>query len=154
MTASRLWKELDKLSSLGAEGMIDSIRLLHEGYRKDYGIICGVVHITPDTVNQLYINLDEENPTRDGNRYMLCYTTWAEANSDEILSEPCEILPIRFVIDNALNKPVIGGLVFNRQHPDKCMNIPKQFLGDFKMVRKAFERALEGNPNPFMFNEK
>lgn len=154
MTVSRMWKELDKLSSLGADGMIDSIRLLHEGYRKGYGIICGVDHITPDTVSQLYINIDEKNPTRDGNRYMLCYTSWAEANSDEILFEPCEILPIRFVIENALNRAVIGGLVFNRHNPDKCMNIPKQFLGDFEMVRKAFERVLKGNPSPFMFNEK
>ena len=154
MTEAKMCQELDRLSSLKAYGMLDSIRILREGYEKHHRIICAVIHTTPDLVNQLYINLDEKNPTREGNRYMLCYTTWAEANSDATLQEPCEILPLNFVIDNALSKPVIGGLVFNKHHPDKIMNIPKQFLGDSATMFKAYKRVLEGNPNLFMFNEK
>ena len=154
MTETEMWQELDRLCSLKAQGMLDIIRVLREGHKKHHRVICAIRHVAPDLVNQLYMNLDEANPTREGNRYMLCYTTWAEANSDMDLPEPCEDLPLDFVIGNALSKPVIGGLLFNRHHPGKMMAIPKQFLGDAAMAINAYQKVFEGKSGPFMFNEK
>lgn len=151
MTEQSFWKQLTRFSYNGRERMLDTIRVLREAYRNNLGIMCAVRHTAPSTLNQLYINRDEANPSRAGNRYMLCYTNRGMAESDKSLPEAPEKLPLRFVVDNALNKPVIGGLVFNRHAPDRMLIIPKQFLGNKTL--ELYKRILSDHPDPFMFDD-
>ena len=72
---------------------------------------------------------------------MLCFTSMSMARSDKMLTEPIETLPVRFVVDNALNKAVIGGLVFNHHDEDRIMICPKEFLSETTLM-KAMEAVF------------
>ena len=152
MTERKFWKQLTQLSYHGKEQILDVIRVLREAYRNDLGVMCAVRHTGPDMVNQLYVNLDEANPAHAGNRYMLCYTNMQMALNDNTTPEPPEKLPLRFVVDNALNKPVIGGLVFNRHVRDRTLIVPKQFLGNKSF--EVYKRIFSNHPDPFMLNDE
>lgn len=125
MTEKQFWTKLERLSGR-KESMLEAVRLIRQAYDENLNVICGVKRKGKDTYNQLYVNIIEEQPNSENNRYMLCYTSWNMASSDPLLSEPCETLPIRFVVDNMINKPVIGGIVFNRHSQNKNIIVPKQ----------------------------
>ena len=147
MTDTQFWAKLEKYGKDG-EAFFDLIEAIRMAYDQNLGMICGCVHTGPDLVNQLYLNINEREPNRPGNRYMLCYTSWAMAKADTMLPEPCEKLPVRFVVDNMLNKPVIGGLIFNRGCKEKGFVVPKQFLGDGATVFNAIKDVFSDKPNP------
>ena len=54
MTEAEMWQELDRLSLLKADGMLDAIRVLREGHKKHHRSICAIRHVAPDLVSQLY----------------------------------------------------------------------------------------------------
>lgn len=142
MTEKQFWKELEKYA--GQDNKIfDIVQLIRQAYEDDLEIVCGCIHIDPDNVRQLYINYNESDPNQENNRFMLCYTSYAMGKADPLLPEPCEKLPVRFVIDNAMSKPVIGGLLFNRHNKKKATVIPKQLFGDEKMVIDYIKKVTE-----------
>ena len=134
MTEKQFWMKLDQLSGKrNQEGLyIEARNILKQAYADDLRVIGGVVRNRedPSICRQLYFGMTEEKPEPDGNRYMLCYTSRHMAERDPALPEPCELLPVRFVIDNMRLKPAIGGLVFNRSDPDRALFVPKVFLED------------------------
>lgn len=137
--------------------LADFVMLIRQAYDEDLMLPCGIHRQGFGMMSQLYINLDESRPDRIGNRYMLCYTHAQMARSDSMLPEPWGELPVRFVVDNALNKPVIGGLIFNHHDEKKAMVIPKHFFGSVEDLMKAVKKAEETDPekaDPFMFNEQ
>ncbi len=148
MTEKQFWMKLDQCAGK-KNNLMDAAKLVRQAYEDDLGIICGVRRAGIDIYNQLYINLNEKEPDRENNRYMLCYSNREMGKADHLLQEPCEKLPVRFVIDNALNKPVIGGLIINRHSKDKSIVIPKQFLGDPAMVFEAIKNVFSNPDNPF-----
>ena len=156
MTEKQFWMKIDKLAGR-KENLPAFVQILRQAYDEDLMIPCGVHRHAGDIYQQMYVNLDESTPNRNGNRYMLCYTSIQLAAIDRNLPEPWEALPIRFVIDNAMNKPVIGGLVFNRNDTSKIMIVPKQFLGSLetliKTMNSAGKKYAEGGPDPFIFND-
>ena len=77
LTEKRFWSELEKY--VKEDRVLDVVRVIRMAYKKDLGIICGCKHTGFETVNQLYVNVNESEPHRDGNRYMLCYTSMAMA---------------------------------------------------------------------------
>ena len=147
MTEKQFWTKLERLSGR-KESMLEAVRLIRQAYDENLNVICGVKHKGKDTYNQLYVNIIEEQPNSENNRYMLCYTSWNMASSDPLLSEPCETLPIRFVVDNMINKPVIGGIVFNRHSQNKNIIVPKQLL-DGKSLFETIKNVMNNDPNPF-----
>lgn len=154
MTELQFWMKMDQLAGK-SENVGPFIELLRQAYDEDLLLPCGVHHQSEDQLQQLYINIDQRTPNQNGSRYMLCYTNAQRASGDPSLTEHWEKLPVRFVIDNALNKPVIGGLVFNRYDTRKFMVIPKQFLGGLDEMIKAACRATQfdpDHPDPFIFN--
>ena len=144
----QFWMKLDQGAG-NAEKMLEMAGVIRQAYDENLGIICGVRHITSEALNQLYVTLNETEPNSENNRYMLCYSSREMGKSDPLLTEACEKLPVRFVIDNALNKPVIGGLIINRHSKNKCIIIPKQLLGDPAMVFEAFRSIIINPNNPF-----
>ena len=141
MTNRQLWAKLDGFSKTKKDDVLGLCKLIRQGYKEDLTMICGVRHTAPDIVHQLYINIDESAPTIPGNRFMLCFTSMSMARSDKMLTEPIETLPVRFVVDNALNKAVIGGLVFNHHDEDRIMICPKEFLSETTLM-KAMEAVF------------
>ena len=145
MTEKQFWRRIEKHGG-DPSAVLEVANTLRQAYDQNLGVICGCRHIGPDIVNQMYVNVNEDEPNRNGNRYMLCYTSRAMANADPLLTEPCEKVSVRFVIDNALNKPVIGGLLFNR-HSKNPIIVPKQFLDD-RMYIDVIKRFVNNDPNP------
>ena len=141
MTNRQFWAKLDGFSKTKKDDVLGLCKLIRQGYKEDLTMICGVRHTAPDIVHQLYINIDESAPTIPGNRFMLCFTSMSMARSDKMLTEPIETLPVRFVVDNALNKAVIGGLVFNHHDEDRIMICPKEFLSETTLM-KAMEAVF------------
>lgn len=141
MTNRQFWAKLDGFSKTKKDDVLGLCKLIRQGYKEDLTMICGVRHTAPDIVQQLYINIDESDPTIPGNRFMLCFTSMSMARSDKMLTEPIETLPVRFVVDNALNKAVIGGLVFNHHDEDRIMICPKEFLSETTLM-KAMEAVF------------
>ena len=141
MTNRQFWAKLDGFSKTKKDDVLGLCKLIRQGYKEDLTMICGVRHTAPDIVHQLYINIDERDPTIPGNRFMLCFTSMSMARSDKMLTEPIETLPVRFVVDNALNKAVIGGLVFNHHDEDRIMICPKEFLSETTLM-KAMEAVF------------
>ena len=135
MTDRQFWAKLDTFSKNKKDDILGICKLIRQGYKEDLTMICGVRHTAPDLVNQLYINLDESSPMTPGNRFMLCFTSISMARSDKMLTEPIETLPVRFVVDNALNKAVIGGLVFNHHDENRIMICPKEFLAETTLMK-------------------
>ncbi len=157
MTKKQFWMKMDQVASKKGGNEMELAALIRQAYDEDLTMPCGVHRQSFDMMNQLYINLDGSTPGRNGNRYMLCFTSVQMARSDPMLTEPWAELPVRFVVDNALNKPVIGGLVFNHYDAKKIMVVPKQFLGSAEDVMNVIRKVLETDPkdaNPFMFNEQ
>lgn len=143
MTEKKFWRTLDKLSYQGVEGVEEAARVLRNAYENDLYLPCAYAHSRPDMVNQLFICKNGDDPSRRGNRYMLCYTSREMADSDKGLPEPWGGLPVRFVIDNALSKPTIGGLIFNRHVKDRILIIPKKLLGDRPKYFTELEWSLD-----------
>ena len=141
MTNRQFWAKLAGFSKTKKDDVLGLCKLIRQGYKEDLTMICGVRHTAPDIVHQLYINIDESDPTIPGNRFMLCFTSMSMARSDKMLTEPVETLPVRFVVDNALNKAVIGGLVFNHHDEDRIMICPKEFLSETTLM-KAMEAVF------------
>lgn len=141
MTNRQFWAKLDGFSKTKKDDVLGLCKLIRQGYKEDLTMICGVRHTAPDIVHQLYINIDESAPTIPGNRFMLCFTSMSMARSDKMLTEPVETLPVRFVVENALNKAVIGGLVFNHHDEDRIMICPKEFLSETTLM-KAMEAVF------------
>ena len=117
MTNRQFWAKLDGFSKTKKDDVLGLCKLIRQGYKEDLTMICGVRHTAPDIVHQLYINIDESDPTIPGNRFMLCFTS------------------------NALNKAVIGGLVFNHHDEDRIMICPKEFLSETTLM-KAMEAVF------------
>ena len=147
MTEKQFWKKLDQIAG-HKEKVAGAADLILQAYEQDLKIICGCHYKGQNTFNQLYINVNENEPDREGNRFMLCYTSEAMGGADPLLLEPCEALPVRFVVDNALSKPVIGGLILNRHSKDKLLIIPKQFF-DGRLLLETALKAFAKGPNPF-----
>ena len=141
MTNRQFWAKLDDFSKNKKDDVLGLCKLIRQGYKENLTMICGVRHKAPNIVQQLYLNIDESNPTIHGNRFMLCFTSKSMAKSDKMLTEPVETLPVRFVVDNALNKAVIGGLVFNHHDEDRIMICPKEFLSETTLM-KAMEAVF------------
>ena len=139
MTDRQFWAKLDTFSKNKRDDILGLCKLIRQGYKEDLTMICGVHHTAPDIVHQLYINMDESNPTLRGNRFMLCFTSMSMARADKMLTEPVETLPVRFVVDNALNKAVIGGLVFNHHDENRIMVCPKDFLVESTLLKAMQE---------------
>ena len=139
MTDRQFWAKLDTFSKNNKDDILRLCKLIRQGYKEDLTMICGVLHTAPDTVHQLYINIDESNPMTPGNRLMLCFTSMSMARSNKMLTEPVETLPVRFVVDNALNKAVIGGLVFNHHDEERIMICPKELLAETTLVKAMQE---------------
>ena len=154
MTEKQFWMKLDQLAGQRMK-IPEFIQVLRQGYEEDLGIPIACHHEGLDRVSQMYQTVDKEHPNRDGNRYMICYTSRELADSDPMASEHWEKVPVRAVIDNALAKPVIGGFVFNLQSDKKFTLIPKQFLGTPVEVSQAVKDLVtkwenEGD-NRFIF---
>lgn len=139
MTDRQFWAKLDEISRKKKDDILAVCKLIRKAYDEDLSIICGCIHTTPDVVHQLYKNIDESNPDQPGNRFMLCYTSMRIACKDDMLTEPVERLLVRAVVDNALNKKVIGGLVFNHHDADRVMICPKEFLVETTLVKAMQE---------------
>ena len=90
---------------------------------------------------------DNDDFSLPDSRYMLCYTSAEIADSADYLPEPWDFLPLRFVIDNALSKDTVGGLVFNYHIHDRALFIPKEALGDSPKYFKEFEWTID-KPKP------
>ena len=148
MTDKQFWLKLEGYAGR-SDALFDVVRTINIAYRQNLNIICGCRHTEPNIANQLYININDEEPNRENNRFMLCYTSLAKGNADPLLPEPCEILPLRVVVDNVLNKPVIGGLFFNRNCEKKSIVVPKQLLGDMSVAYNTVLSILNQEPNPF-----
>ena len=148
MTEKQFWAKLERYGT-DKDSVFELIKTIHKAYEQDLGLICGCIHTGPDIVNQLYVNINEKEPYREGNRYMLCYTSVAMGKADPMLPEPCEKLPVRFVIDNMMNKPVIGGLIFNRFSKEKGFVIPKQLLAKGPAFYDTVKSIFVNRPNPF-----
>ena len=143
MTDRQFWAKLDTFSKKKRDDVLGLCKLIRQGYKEDLTMICGVQHTAPDIVHQLYINMDESNQMMHGNRFMICFTSMSMARSDKMLTEPVETLPVRFVVDNALNKAVIGGLVFNHHDENRIMVCPKEFLAETTLL-KAVQEVFGG----------
>lgn len=155
MTEKQFWMKMDQLAGK-SDNVGPFIELLRQAYDDNLLLPCGVHHQSPNQLQQLYINIDEQTPNRDGSRYMLCYTNAQRASGNSALPEHWEKLPVRFVINNALNKPVIGGLVFNHHDTRKFMVVPKQFLGSLTDMIRAASKATQfdpEHPDPFIFSK-
>ena len=139
MTDRQFWAKLDEISRKNNNDTLAVCKLIRKAYDEDRSLICGCIHTGPGIVNQLYKNIYENDPNLPGNRYMLCYTSMRLAYSDDMLNEPVEKLPVRAVVDNALNKKVIGGLVFNHHIADRIMICPKEFLEETTLVKAMQE---------------
>ena len=155
MTEKQFWMKLDQMAG-NSDKITEFIQILRQGYDEDLTMLIACHHIRPGEVGQMYVNLDERNPERENNRYLLCYTSRELADRDPSRREPWEKVPLRAIVDNALNKPVIGGFIFNKYRDDKFMAVPKQMLGDFKTVfsaMKTLAESMEDGRNPFLFSE-
>ena len=150
MTEKKFWRKLDNLSYNGMteENVMAAARLLRKAYESDFEIFCACAHSSPDKINQLFICMnDNDDFSLPDSRYMLCYTSAEIADSADYLPEPWDFLPLRFVIDNALSKETVGGLVFNYHIHDRALFIPKEALGDSPKYFKEFEWTID-KPKP------
>lgn len=130
MTNAQLWKMLDRNMGTSEREMMGLVDALKRAYDEDLDLICGCKRIAPDTYNQLYVAMGDGDGSKPLSRYMLCYTSFKIARRDSLLPEPAEALPARFVIENALTKPQIGGLLFNRCDERRSAMLPKFLLMD------------------------
>ena len=133
MTDKQFWLKLEGYAGRN-DALFDVVRTINIAYRQNLNIICGCRHTAPTIVNQLYININDKEPNRE---------------NDPLLPEPCEILPLRVVVDNVLNKPVIGGLFFNRNDEKKSFVVPKQLLAGSPDSYRTILSVLKQEPNPF-----
>ena len=151
MTEKQFWMRLDQLSSRKEGWMLKLTMLLRQAYEEDLDILIGCHHDTAEDIRQLYITMGDDTE-RKGARYLLCYTSKDAARSDPALTEPFEKIALRRVVDNALGKASIGGLVFNHHLPEKMYAIPKQFLGDEETLQKALQKLAEHpSTDPYFF---
>ena len=148
MTDKQFWLKLEGYAGRN-DALFDVVRTINIAYSQNLNLICGCRHTAPTIVNQLYININDKEPNRENNRFMLCFTSLARGNADPLLPEPCEILPLRVVVDNVLNKPVIGGLFFNRNDEKKSFVVPKQLLAGSPDSYRTILSVLKQEPNPF-----
>ena len=144
----RFWEKLDRAAD-SKDACLKLARLLRQGYEKDLEIPCGCAadKNDPDLLRQLYLSVHPEGLDAPNSRYMLCYTSAEMADSDSALPEPWQPMPLRFVIDNALNKPSIAGLIFNQHKKKRSQIIPKALLGDASMMMEEFKRLISSDPD-------
>ena len=153
MTNKGFWRQLENIVKTHKDppGMatLKFAPLLRQAYQEDLWLPCGVQHTAPDLLNQLYISLNPNSTQAEGCRWMLCYTSPAAAAGDTLLPEQWEELPVRFVIDNAMSKPSIGGLLFNRHRTDFPVIIPKNFVDPGKTYFQALKELAQTPPTGF-----
>ena len=65
--------------------------------------------------------------------------------SDSIITECPEILPVRFVVDNALQNPDTCGILFNRHRDTDYLIVPKRLIAPALPLGKANKDFLRDN---------
>lgn len=65
MTNQEFWSQLNRLAK--KEDFFDAVDLIRQAYKEDLGVICACTHKDPDTVYQLYVNMDNGHPDSDHN---------------------------------------------------------------------------------------
>ena len=134
MTEKQFWMKMEQLTQKRRKTgvMGEAAITLREAYQENLRVIAAVRHNPedPSVCYQLYVGMKEEKPEPANNRFLICYSSWDRAKKDPLLPEGCELLSVRDVIDNMNNKPVIGGLVFNRNDGDDSIIIPKALFSD------------------------
>ena len=132
MTKNQFWMKLDQLTKKKDKSNIlsDCAEIMRQAYEEDLGLIIGCIHELqdPESVHQLYLAMTNSKPEPVANRYLLCYTSKEQAKRDKLLPEGFEVISVRAVVDNALNKKVIGGLIFNQADEAHSLLLPKAFL--------------------------
>lgn len=130
MTDKEFWQKLGGTCRMKdpINAIIKASTLIKQAYSEDLGFICGVGHVEQNTVHQLYIKMNRPYPGQPGNRLLLCYTSRSMVMSDTLITERPEILPVRFVVDNALENPNTCGLLFNRHHETYYLIVPKRLF--------------------------
>lgn len=152
MTKKDFWRKLENISKeFHNDQVMVSMKvtqILRQAYQEDLWLPCGVHNIAPGMYNQLY-SCSGFSTKADGCRWMLCYTSPSAAARDIGLPEQWEELPVRFIIDNALQKRTIGGLLFNRHRVNHLFLIPKQLLDPEKSYVKALKDMADTLPDSF-----
>ena len=132
MTEKQFWMKLDQLSMSKdkATASMKAGAIIRQAYDEDHGIIIGCIRDSddPSAVRQLFASSPDVNVDDEGVRRMLCYTSKKMADSDRSLPEPWANARLRDIVDNVLNKPSIGGLLFNHHVKDRILFVPKLFL--------------------------
>lgn len=153
MTDKQFWMKLDQLSMKKdkAHVVFEAARIIQQAYDEDLGIIIGCVRDKddPSEVRQLYSAFHAANVDDKGVRHLLCYTSRKMAESDKSLPEPWEKVKLRDIIDNMLNKPSIGGLLFNHHDENRMLLIPKLC---FVQTEEAFADELKHITNKMIEN--
>ena len=153
MTEKQFWAKLHQEANRKEKALTNIVKLMRQAYDEDLQIMIGCHHTEDGSVQQLYVALDED-VNRTGMRYLLCYTNKDEAKNDALLPEPCEKVSVRAIVDNALGKDSIGGLVLNRHKGEEgCCVIPKQFLGSYEMFMEAIAKGASAEHiDPYTFS--
>ena len=151
MTKKGFWRKLESISKeFQNDPKMGNLRfppVLRQAYEEDLWLPCGVRHSAPDLLNQLYISSDPASTESPGCRWMLCYTSPNAASENTALPEPWEELPVRFIIDNAMSKPSIGGLLFNNHRPNHFFIVPKELLNPNQSYFNAIKDMMSNPPS-------
>lgn len=128
MTDKQFWMKLDQLTQKKDKSDVNRQAgdIIRQAYEEDLKIIIGCVGDGEGNVQQLYVKnagADEEAPR---SRWVMCYTgpKMADGNGEYGWSK----VRVRDVVDNAQDRPVIAGFVFNRHDEGRRMSVPKVYF--------------------------
>ena len=125
MTNRQFWMKADQIAESKNVSLVKAdmmARLLKEAYDENLNIVIGLGG--PNA--QAYRSIDPIHPNTIGNRAMFCYTSKRMVSKNE-----WGYSSVRDILNNLFNKEVIGFLLFNPEHEQYSILVPKEALEEY-----------------------